>query len=89
MPAANRLYLEMSSASNTAKDVNRMPKSRLAFVVWEDNEELGLADLFATSKRFRAQVLEHNMPARLFHLTDKLESDILALEAHVAMFPGA
>jgi hypothetical protein len=50
---------------------------------------MSLPDLFASSKKFRAQVFAHDMPARLFDLTDKLESDILALEAHVAMFPGA
>jgi hypothetical protein len=80
---------EMSSASYTAKDVKRMRESRMVFIDWGDNNDVSLADLFAASKRFRAQVLEHNMPAWLFDLTDELERDILALESIVAMFPGA
>jgi hypothetical protein len=49
-----------------------------------------MTDLFRTSKKFRAQVLEHTMPpARLFELTDELERHILALESVVAQFPGA
>jgi hypothetical protein len=79
----------MSSASYTAKDVKRMRESRMVFIDWGDNNDMSLADLFVASKRFRAQVLEHNMPARLFDLTDELERDILALESIVATFPGA
>jgi DNA primase len=79
----------MSSAPYTAKEVKRMRESRMIYVDWGDND-MSLTDLFRTSKRFRAQVLEHTMPpARLFELTDKLESDILALESVVAQFPGA
>ena len=80
----------MSSASYTAQDVKRMRESRMVFIDWGDNNDMSLTDLFRTSKRFRAQVLEHTMPpARLFELTDKLESDILALESIVANYLGA
>jgi hypothetical protein len=78
-----------SSASYTAQDVKRMRESRMVFIDWGDNNDMSLTDLFRTSKRFRAQVLEHTMPpARLFELTDKLERHILALESVVAKFPG-
>jgi hypothetical protein len=79
----------MSSAPYTAQDVKRMRESRMVFIDWGDND-MSLTDLFRTSKRFRAQVLEHTMPpARLFELTDKLESDIRALESIVANYLGA
>lgn len=79
----------MSSAPYTAQDVKRMRESRMVFIDWGDND-MSLTDLFRTSKRFRAQVLEHTMPpARLFELTDELERHILALESVVAKFPGA
>jgi hypothetical protein len=82
--------MSSASASYTAKDVKRMRESRMVFIDWGDNNDMSLADLFATSKRSRAQVLEHTMPpARLFDLTDELERDILALESVVAQFPGA
>jgi hypothetical protein len=78
----------MSSAPYTAKEVKRMRESSMIYVDWGDND-MSLTDLFMTSKRFRAQVLEHTMPpARLFELTDKLERHILALESVVAQFPG-
>jgi hypothetical protein len=80
----------MSSAPYTAKEVKRMRESSMIYVDWGDDHGMSLTDLFMTSKRFRAQVLEHTMPpARLFELTDKLERHILALESVVANYLGA
>ncbi len=80
----------MPSAPYTAQDVKRMRESSMVFIDWGDNNGMSLTDLFRTSKRFRAQVLEHTMPpARLFELTDKLESAIQALESIVANYLGA
>ncbi len=80
----------MSSAPYTAKEVKRMRESRMIYIDWGDDNGMSLTDLFMTSKRFRAQVLEHTMPpARLFELTDELERHILALESIVANYLGA
>lgn len=79
-----------SSAPYTAKEVKRMRESRMIYIDWGDDNGMSLTDLFRTSKRFRAQVLEHTMPpARLFELTDELESEIQALESIVANYLGA
>ena len=78
----------MSATQFTAKDAKRMRESRLVFIDWGE-DDMSVADLYQTSKRFRRQVLDHNMPARLHHMTDQLEHDIQYLEALLSTFQGA
>jgi len=67
--------LEMSSDPYTKNDLKRIRECSLPHIVWED-DGMSLPELYTTSKKFKAQVEEHNERARLLHLTNKLKSDI-------------
>jgi hypothetical protein len=71
----------MSSISEWyAKDGKRMLASRLTFIEWEKEDTMSVADLWASSKKFKGHVADYNLTQSLLRQTDELERDIVHLE---------
>jgi len=71
----------MSSTQHNKDDGKRMLRSRLTYIEWEE-EEKSTADLWESSKKFKAHVQDHNEHLRFLELNHKLESDIPDLDVN-------
>jgi len=73
--------IDMSSTQHNKDDGKRMLRSRLTYIEWEE-EEKSTADLWESSKKFKAHVQDHNEHLRFLELNHKLESDIPDLDVN-------
>ena len=68
-----------SPAEYTAKETKHKLASGLTVINWDD-DTMRVADLYASSKKFKRYVLDTTMPNDVKVWTDKLERDIMELE---------
>ena len=66
-----------------AKETKRKIARGLTIIDWDD-DAMSVADLYASSKRFRRHVLDTTMPNDVKVMTDKLERDIKELEVVIS-----